>query len=58
MFKKRWTRWLIVGLSIVLLAGGTVGVVSAHGGPGGWFGRGGNRDELLAEELDVTVEEL
>jgi len=59
MFEKKWTRWLVVGLAAALLIGGTVGVVSAHGGPdGGWSGRRGNHDELLAEELDITVDEL
>lgn len=68
MFKKTWTRWLVAGAAALLLVGGTVGIVSAQGGidwpdwPGGHgrFGTGpvGNHDELLAEELDITVEEL
>ncbi|MGC9397809.1 MAG: hypothetical protein ACP5HM_01590 [Anaerolineae bacterium] len=61
MLKKTWIRGLVVGLAVVLLIGGTAGVVSAYGGPGdGWFGFGRREDydALLAEELDVTVEEL
>ncbi len=61
MFKGHWKRWLIVGSAVIVLVGTTVGVVSAHGGPGkpgGWFGSGDNRDALLAEELNITVDEL
>ncbi len=59
MFKGHWKRWLIIGSVVLALTVGTVGIVSAHGGPdGGWFGRRDNHDELLADELDITVEEL
>jgi transcriptional regulator with XRE-family HTH domain len=61
MFKRHWKRWLIIGSAVIVLVGTTVGIVSAHGGPGkpgGWFGTGDHRDELLAEELDITVDEL
>lgn len=63
MFRKVFgKRTWIAGLAAVALTAGlltvTVGTVSAHGG-GGWFGRGGgNHDELLAEELGITEEEL
>lgn len=60
MHKKRWrTRWLIVVLVVGALLVGAVGVVSAHGGPPGWWGgKGIDRDALLAEELGITVERL
>ena len=61
MFKTVFgKRKLMVGLAIVGVAAGllaiTVGVASAHGGGFGFGGRNG--DAFLAEELDISVEEL
>ena len=67
MFKKQWKRWVIIGSVVVALVAGTVGIVSAADGPDGplgpgmfgrWFGARERHDELLAEELDVSVAEL